>query len=206
MSLWDEAARELLIRTASADPTPGGGSVAALSGAFGLALVTMALAVTLRHQEQEQPDLRTLHAETTALLLNMQPHPDADVLAFQGYMKALSSPKATAEEKSARRTALYLAAQQATDVPLQAARDLHSGLGLAQRAATAVKREVVSDVGAGAALLSGALQAILFTVDINLGSLLPQARALAQAERERLAQEGQERAGEVAEQVAARLS
>ena len=45
-SLWSVRADELLARTTSADPTPGGGSIAAVTGALGVGLMQMALAVT----------------------------------------------------------------------------------------------------------------------------------------------------------------
>ena len=151
-SLWELKTRELLTRTASADPTPGGGSVAAISGAFGLALVQMALAVSLRGKE-ERADLNALHQEAGELLMLMLPHPDADVTAFQGYMDALALPKADEGERATRRGAMQAAARSATQAPLSAARDLLAGLELAQRGRRAgpPKRRLGRECGRGAA-------------------------------------------------------
>ena len=204
-SLWDLSARELLARTASSAPTPGGGSVAAISGALGLALVQMALAVSLKGKG-EHDDLKALHREAGELLTNLLPHPDADVMAFQGYMDALALPKADEDQRATRRSAIQAAARRATDAPLSAARDLLTGLELAQRAAVLAHRNVVSDVGAGAALLAGALQAELLTVDINLSSLPAGERDAAHSERTRLAAAGHERLAQVQPLVQAALT
>jgi hypothetical protein len=45
--LWVSTAEQLLQRTSSAEPTPGGGAIAAVTAAFGVGLVHMALEVTL---------------------------------------------------------------------------------------------------------------------------------------------------------------
>ncbi|GGR15017.1 cyclodeaminase/cyclohydrolase family protein [Deinococcus ruber] len=204
-SLWDVSARELLTRTASADPTPGGGSVAAISGAFGLALVTMALAVSLKGKSASD-DLKTLHHEAGELLNRLLPHPDADVTAFQGYMDALALPKSDEGQRATRRSAMQSAARSATEAPLSAARDLLAGLELAQRAAVLSHKNVVSDVGAGAALLAGALHAELLTVDINLSSLPAEERSAAYTERTHLAEAARQQDTRVASLVQARLT
>ncbi|ULH14464.1 cyclodeaminase/cyclohydrolase family protein [Deinococcus sp. KNUC1210] len=204
-SLWDSSARELLQRTASADPTPGGGSVAAISGAFGLALVTMALAVSLKGKNAPD-DLKTLHHEAGELLNRLLPHPDADVTAFQGYMDALALPKSDEVQRASRRNAIQAAALSATEAPLSAARDLLAGLELAERAAVLAHQNVVSDVGAGAALLAGALHAELLTVDINLSSLPEEARRAAHTERTQLAAAARTQETQVASLVQTRLT
>ena len=204
-SLWELSARELLARTASADPTPGGGSVAAISGALGLALVQMALAVSLKGKG-DQGDLTALHRGAGELLARLLPHPDADVAAFRGYMDALALPKADEGQRATRRSAVQVAARSATEAPLSAARDLLAGLELAQRAAVLAHRNVVSDVGAGAALLAGALHAELLTVDINLSSLPEGERGPAQTERMQLAAAAREQETQVASLVQSRLT
>ena len=206
-SLWNLSAADLLARSASAAPTPGGGSVAALSGAFGLALVCMSLAVTRRGKQAEQAaELETLSAEADTLLQRLKAHPDADVQAFQRYLAAQALPRQDEAQVQARRAALQAAAQVATAAPLSAARDLLSALELAERAAAAVSRRIVSDVGAGAALLAGALHATLLMVDINVGGLPQEASAAAQAERQALAGMGRECAAVIEVLVAQRLA
>ena len=204
MSLWELSAGELLTRTASGDPTPGGGSVAAIAGALGLGLVCMALEVSARRADAA-PEIGTLLGRVRTLLGTLKVHPDADVTAFQGYMAALALPKVDADQTARRREAIERAAYTATAAPLAAARDLLSGLELAEQAAQLAHRSIVSDVGAGAHLLSAALQATLLNVDINLGSLPPEAREAAQVERSEQARRGLILVGQVTQAVSGRL-
>ncbi|MFC4455888.1 cyclodeaminase/cyclohydrolase family protein [Deinococcus sonorensis] len=205
MSVWEQSAAALLRHTASAEPTPGGGSVAALTGTFGLGLVIMGLELSARRPDADA-GVAPLLAETRALLTRLEAHPDADVAAFQGYIAALDRPKASDEEKAQRREAIRQAARQATEAPLSAARDLLGALRLAERAAPLTHRTVVSDVGAGAHLIHGALHATLLNVDINLGSLPEPERAAAHQERVQLAEQatglGQQVTAAVARQLA----
>ena len=196
---------ELLERTASGDPTPGGGSVAAITGALGLGLVCMALEVSVRRADAA-PETAVLLERARTLLGVLRTHPDADVAAFQGYMAALALPKADADQKARRRKAVQQAASAATAAPLSAARDLLSGLKLAEQAAQLAHRSIVSDVGAGAHLMSAALQAALLNVDINLGSLPSGAREAAQVERSELARRGLTLAEQVTRAVSSRLN
>lgn len=204
-SLWNLTAGELLTRTASGDPTPGGGSVSAVAGALGLGLVCMALEVTARRRDAA-PEASELLQQATRQLERLKAHPDADVSAFEGYMAALALPKADEIQKAGRKQALEAAALAATQAPLAAARDLLTALNLAETAATLAHRSIVSDVGAGAHLLTAALQATLLNVDINLSSLQEDARAEALAERQRLAAQAQEKASRIALVVAIRLA
>jgi methenyltetrahydrofolate cyclohydrolase len=205
VSLWELTAAELLARTASAEPTPGGGSVSAIAGALGLGLVTMALAVTARRADAV-PEVGALLLRSRDLLAALKTHPDADVLAFEGYMAALALPKANADAKEKRRKAIQSAALAATEAPLAAARDLYSALELAETAATLAHHSIVSDVGAGAQLICAALQATLLNVDINLGSLPALQQEVAQAARRQLGKDGQLAAERVGRLVADRLA
>ena len=205
MSLWELSAGELLERTASGDPTPGGGSVAAITGALGLGLVCMALEVSVRRADVA-PEVEALLGRTRTLLGALKAHPDADVAAFQDYMAALALPKADADQKARRREAIQRAAYAATAAPLAAARDLLSGLELAAQAATLAHRNIVSDVGAGAHLIGAALQATLLNVDINLSSLPEHQRASALQDRQLLATEGKRLTAQVTAAVSERFN
>lgn len=198
-SLWDRPARELLQETASPAPTPGGGSVTALSGAFGAALVAMALEISLgrRPDEAGEQAMRDLLADLTRHRERLQALADEDVAAFGGYMDALALPRGGEEERRQRRAALREATRAATAAPLETARVVVEALDLAPRAAELAHGEVVSDVGSGAALLRGALQASLLTVDINVPGWPEGERAGLRAEREVLETRGAARADEV---------
>ena len=205
MTLWNLTAAELLARTASAEPTPGGGSVSAIGGALGLGLVCMALEITTGRHDAA-PEVTALLDRTRTGLEALKLHPDADVAAFGGYMAALALPRSDEAQKSARKQAMQAAALAATQAPLAAARDLLAALELARLAAPLAHRGVVSDVGAGAHLLGAALQATLLNVDINLGSLPAGEQERARNERRALAEAGASLSVQVTELVAGRLT
>ena len=165
--LWDLDLATFVDRTASADPTPGGGSAAMVSAAIGIALVVMALRVTAAKSEDADAIDPLLRAGER-LREELAAHATADFDVFEGYMAALRLPKKSEEEKSQRRERLAQARIAATEVPLNAAHGALDGLDIARQAAHVCDAGIVSDVGAGAALLNGALTATLYNVDINL--------------------------------------
>ncbi len=172
-SLWNLPAGELLRRTASADPTPGGGSVAAVSAALGLGLVLMSVEVTLAgaHRDDADTDPPTLHEardEGGRLLERLKAGADRDVAEFESVMAAYRLPRGTEAEKDTRREAVDAALVSATVGPLELAEAALAGTSLADRVEPAVSATVVSDTHAGRDLLTGAVRAALRTADINL--------------------------------------
>ncbi len=169
-SIWDWGLAEFRDRTASDDPTPGGGSAAMVGAAIGLGLVQMALRVTARKVE-DTSGLSPLIEAGDRLMVELSQHADSDIAVFEVYMAALKLPRDTDEQKTTRRAAMAEAALAATEVPLNAAQTVLESLDVARQAAAAADRGILSDVGAGAALLNGAVTAVLYNVDINLGSV-----------------------------------
>ena len=171
-TLWDQSLIAFRDATASAEPTPGGGSVAAVSATLGLGLVLMALEITQRKPAPgSEAELSDLLARARKRLDVLSQHADEDVAVFRALMSSYKLPKQTDEEKGVRDRTIQEATASATRAPLAAARDVVAGLELADRAAALAGKNVVSDVGAGAALLGGAVAAVLLNVDINLPGL-----------------------------------
>ena len=160
-------------RAASREPTPGGGSVSAVAGALGLGLVIMALEITLARKldDERKARINARVAEARALLARLSEQAPEDIAVFERYMAAVALPKATPEETTRRTRAMADAAAVATETPLRTARTAVEALGIARESVALVHRWVVSDVGAGAALLSGAVRAVLFNVDVNLDNI-----------------------------------
>ncbi|MEY2930514.1 MAG: hypothetical protein RL033_1263 [Pseudomonadota bacterium] len=168
-SLWQQTAASLRDQTASESATPGGGSVACVTGALGLGLVLMALRITANKTPSEL--LQRLTERGSALMAGVSAGADADVAAFDSYMSALRLPKGTDAERATRKQKLSEAATEATRVPLAAADTMIAGLELAVQALPNVAHVVASDVFAGADLLAGAVAAVMRSVDINLSSI-----------------------------------
>ena len=210
MSLWNQTAADLLKATASHQPTPGGGSVAALSGAFGAGLLSMALTISrnkARKAGQElSPGLLASLERLGTIQARLQALADEDVAVFRKFVDATKLPKASEEEKQARAQALAAAGEAARSTPLEIADQCVQALTEAEGTVREVHPEVVSDIGAGAALLRGAIDAALLTVDINLLRLSDEEKAPLQAQREKLEREGHERAQRLLKQAQKQIS
>ena len=187
-SLWDISLLEFCQRTASSDPTPGGGSVTIVSGALGLSLVIMALEITLKktNDQELKKSVQKLLDESRGLLSNLRNHADEDIVVFNSYMAAIRLTKQTNVEKAARKKAIGEAVELATQVPLKASQDTLDAIKISAKAAAVVADNVVSDVGAGAVMLGAALNGVLLNVDINLPHIadIPFAKKLAQQRKE----------------------
>jgi len=207
-TLWSANLAEFREATASADPTPGGGSVAAVSATLGLGLVIMALEISMKRKDALRPDdAKSLIEAARPLMGSLSGDADNDIRAFRAYMAALKLPRQSDDEKERRKEALQAASRRATEAPLLAARHIIEALHLAKAAAPLAHSHVVSDVGAGAALLEGALKAVLFNVDVNLPSLTDvEMKALSGKERAAFAKQAAELASEILAMVASKLA
>jgi methenyltetrahydrofolate cyclohydrolase len=204
-SLWRWPLATFRDTLASDSPTPGGGSAAMVSATLGLGLVVMALRITA-NKTADRAFLDTLILSGERLIAELSAHAEADIAVFDGYIAALKLPKATEDEKAARRDALRQATIAATEVPLNAAQTALEGIDLANQAATLAATQIVSDVGAGAATLHGAVEAVLYAVDVNLRGLDDSARRQIYADsRDRLLATAEQRAGGIARLVRDRL-
>lgn len=164
-SLWAATAEDLLRATASSAPTPGGGSVAAISGALGVALVQMAVAVT------EDAALEPYASRLASLQEAIQPAADGDVHDFTALMAAYRLPRGSDTEREARSREIERASAAATERPLSLVGTFVDVLAVAREVEPLVKPGVVSDVLAGRDLIVGAARAALRTADINIAQL-----------------------------------
>jgi formiminotetrahydrofolate cyclodeaminase len=174
VSLWNSTAEELLQRASSADPTPGGGSIAAVAGAFGLSLVRMTIELTLSAPvpgAAAEAQLADAPGRARELQAEMVAAADRDIAQFEALMAGYRMPRESDEERSARRRVIDAATVTATDGPLGIAETSVIGIALCDEIEALVKATVVSDVQAGRDLLRGAALAALRTADINLVAL-----------------------------------
>src|SRR5512137_1130343 len=108
---------------ASSSPAPGGGSVAALSGALGAALSSMVCNLTRGKQgyESTQDEIKEILQRSEELRKQLTELIDKDTEAFNKVMEALKMPKETEDQKEQRQHAMQNAFKLATDVPLETA-------------------------------------------------------------------------------------
>ncbi|MDO4262616.1 MAG: cyclodeaminase/cyclohydrolase family protein [Deinococcus sp.] len=165
-SLWTHSMQEVLDAAGARRSVPTGGSVIAVSGAFGVSLLVLAVNLTLTKKDPPA-ELTALNDALRTLQRRIQALGDADAELFAAFMKQVRSEDTPKQDEEALR-------QQTREVPLQLARELQEGLTLAGQLRPLVHASVVSDVQAGAAILQGALQAGLFTLAHNLAGLEPE--------------------------------
>jgi formiminotetrahydrofolate cyclodeaminase len=163
--LWAIRASELLSRTASSEPTPGGGSIAAITGALGVGLMQMAIAVTA------DPRLDAPTSRLDALQDLIVSGADADVADFENLMSAYRGPRSNPAEQERRQQAIDTATIGATERPLALIAALIDAVELSREVEAAVKAGIVSDVIAGRDIVIGAAWAAIRTVDINIAQL-----------------------------------
>jgi formiminotetrahydrofolate cyclodeaminase len=158
---------------ASNAPAPGGGSVAALGGALGAALVSMVCNLTLgkKGYDDVQDDIKDLLSQSEALRLELADLLEKDVEAYTGYSKAAKMPRGTEEEKAVRAKAMKAALKVATDVPLAIAEAAVKVMDLCMPAAEKGNKWAVSDAGVAVLMGEAALRSAALNVLINLGTL-----------------------------------
>ena len=171
--LRDLALADLLAAFSSPDPTPGGGSAAALSSAIGASLLVMvaALPKTRNGSDEDRTALTAARQELSAIRERLTAAIDGDAAAYNGVVAAYKRPKGSPEEQTARNEAIQLALRAATEVPLDVMR--HSVGAL--EAATVVARHgytsAASDVGVAIAMLRAGAAGAHLNVGVNLESI-----------------------------------
>ncbi len=187
---------EYLNRLASADPTPGGGSAAAVSAALGAALGSMVAAISSRTRDATKLEpIATACAAHRQTFLQLA---EEDEQAFNKVMAALRLSK----EDSDRQETLERSLSDAAGVPLRTAETCMELLSTLSRLTELSTRHCVSDVGAAAHLSLASLRAALLNVHVNLSLMaLPQRAQTLREAADRIESE----AVALSEQVAARV-
>ena len=194
MSLLQLSALKFLDRVAGPEPTPGGGSAAALAGALGAALVEMVCGMPKTKsslaQEREWLDAAGRAAKEAGARLRSLV--DEDAAAYDAVVAAYRLPKASEAEKARRGDAVTAAMRRATEVPLQTAESCLRVLETAREAADHGNPNARSDARTGAALAWAGLLGALENVRINAAAASWGGDALRRADV--LQREAQERA------------
>jgi methenyltetrahydrofolate cyclohydrolase len=172
MTLLSLSAKDLLDRFASSDPTPGGGSAAALAGALAASLVEMVagLPKTRTGAPDEREKLDAAKATAKKAGARLRELVDLDTEAYNAVTAAYRLPKTSDAEKAARTAAIGKAMRQATEVPLETCEHAAQVLRAAAQALAHGNANAASDVRTAIALCRAALDAGAENVRVNVGS------------------------------------
>ncbi len=158
---------------ASPQPTPGGGTVAALAGAMGASLLMMVsgLPKTRGNTETERETLGKARAAIVPLRDRLLALADEDAEAYDRVVAAYRLAKGTDEEKRARKAAVQEAMRAATEAPLETLRVIAAAVDQAKTVAQFGNPSAASDVRVALELLEAAAAGAAANVETNLTSL-----------------------------------
>ena len=173
----DKPVQHFMDKLASKSPEPGGGSVAALTGALGAALVSMVSNLTLGKEKYKdvQPQIEQLLKESERLRAEMQDLIQKDTEAYGALSDVYKMPKLTDAEKAARTAKMQEALKKACQVPFEIALKSLEVAKLAERAADLGNVAAVSDAGVAVLLAQACAQSAALNVKINVNSIKDEA-------------------------------
>jgi formiminotetrahydrofolate cyclodeaminase len=171
--LTDLTVSELLKAFSSSDPTPGGGSASALASSIGCALLIMVASLnkTRSNTEEEVHALRAAASLLFPIRDRLLELVDRDSQAYDDVVRAYKMPKASADEKAARSSAIQAALRGATEVPLEVMRKSVEALQQGVEIAKMGHRAAASDVAVALELAAAGLRGAGLNVRINLEGL-----------------------------------
>jgi glutamate formiminotransferase/formiminotetrahydrofolate cyclodeaminase len=167
---------------ASSAAVPGGGSAAAYAGAMGAALAAMVGRIAERKEKEKSEATAALISEADNLRADFLRLADDDSAAYARVSEATKMPKATEDDKKARKERLQSALLAASRVPLEVAKTSRRLLELCERTVEKAATATVSDIGVGALMAEAALEGAALNVMINLASLTDAAQVKALSE------------------------
>lgn len=171
--LAEQRFTELLAAFRSPDPTPGGGSASALSGAVGTSLLAMVagLPKPRAHSPDDEKRLAAAKARSVTVSDQLVALMDRDRDAYDSVVAAFRLPKNSDEEKRIRSARIQEALRLATETPLDVMRACVDGIGAAADVAAFGNANASSDVQVALELLMAGLRGAKLNVAINLTSI-----------------------------------
>ena len=177
MNLVEQRVIDFVAATASKEPTPGGGAIAALTGATGAALAEMVANLTFgkKGYEEVQSDMETLQTKAEAIRNRMLELSQADADVFHIFLNALGLPKNTDEEKATRTAAIQQAYKDAAMVPFEIGELAYQIFDLAELASRKGNQNLITDGIIAAINARAAVKAAFLNVRINLSGIKDEA-------------------------------
>ena len=170
LSNWQMGANFVIEAMSNTEPTPGGGSAAAISGAMGCALAQMAMGITIKAKktpEEVKKEFSELISKIDSLKIELQNCIAEDSSSFEKFMQALKIPKEKEERKIEMQKALIYAAR----VPLKTATLCYDAISILRPISEKIKKDVGSDYKSAIYLLNAAIKCALENVYINTESI-----------------------------------
>ncbi len=173
MNWMDMSLRDFQEALASNEPTPGGGTAAAVALGQASALTQMVAHLTLGNEKWKEG---WVAAQDAQLIVDRISHragelAQLDSEAFDGVMDSFRMAKSTESEKKERRKSIRNNTLLAAQIPYETVLLGMELLACQEELARNGNANAVSDVGVASLLASAAVKGALFNVEINLQSL-----------------------------------
>lgn len=164
---------ELANKTASSDPVPGGGSIAAVCGSLSGALTEMVAGLTIGKKKYIEVDSEMITIKEKALNLRVLLLDDIakDSDAFTLVMDAFGMAKSTDEEKALRSKAIQDGLKEASRTPLSVASKAYEIMELSAVVVAKGNKNAKTDGLVSLMLGRTAVLSALLNVQINLDSI-----------------------------------
>jgi glutamate formiminotransferase/formiminotetrahydrofolate cyclodeaminase len=159
--------------TASESPAPGGGSVSAALGAFGVSLATMVANLSSHKAgwDERWEEFSGWAEKGQAIKDELLFLIDEDTRAFNRIMDAFGLPKGNDAEKAERHNAIQEATRYAIEIPFRVMQKSFESLAVIKAMAETGNPNSVSDAGVGALCARSAVMGAFLNVKINAGGL-----------------------------------
>jgi len=155
--------------TAAESPAPGGGSIAAYSGAPGIALAVMVANISANKRGWENKvEIMSDYAEKGQLIKdNLLQLVDEDTRSFNNVIAAFALAKSSEEEKKQRNIAIQEATRYAMQVPFQVMEKALESMEIIKVMAEQGNPNSVTDAGVGAMCARTSVMGAFLNVKVN---------------------------------------
>ena len=165
---------DVLEAIASDSPTPGGGSVAALSLAHSYALATMVARLTLKSDKWAEGHSisEKLLVQCETVMPRAQELAVLDAESFDAVIRAFRMPRDSDEEVSARKQAIAKGYLEAANIPLNTAQVSLEHMRSMFPFASVCNANAITDLGAACYMAHTAIVIAILNIRINIGFML----------------------------------
>jgi len=177
MLFKDYSIDEFLNELSSSEPSPGGGSTAALVSALAASLNSMVYSLTIGKKvyenlsDEEKEEMLRLHNETQDFIKLSQEFMERDRKDFLGLMECYKLPKSTEEEVKFRKDKIKEFTIKAMESPLELAEECLKFYNNIDFAIKFGNKNLISDTGVAISLLHSAIESSIINVKVNLNYL-----------------------------------
>ena len=166
------------VKTVASDaPAPGGGSVAAVTAAQGIALTKMVTLLTIGKKKYAEHEalMQEISTQADALTAKLMDLVNKDTEAYNDVSAVFAMPKVTDEEKAARSAAMQNSLKAAAIVPFEVMQACLEALKITEKAIGKSNTNAASDLGVAALNLGSGAMGAWLNVKINLSGIKDEA-------------------------------